>query len=464
MGDVNLYALFAESLVQLIGTNGRAGIITPAGIATDDTTKIYFEFITSTGRLQSLIGFENEEFIFPAVHHSFRFCLMLLRTEQKIEAPAKLTFFLRKVQQIGDGRRQFSLSSNEFALLNPNTRTCPVFRSQADAELTKKIYRRVPVLIDESKGDAGNPWGISFMRMLDMSNDSGLFRTAAQLTVDGAQRDGPNWIGRDRVVWVPLYEAKMIHQFDHRWATYEDNGIDSRDMTDIEKRNPASFAQPRYWVREGDKEAALEIRSNRQWLLGWRDITSAHVLRTVIAGIAPRVGIGHKMPLLFCANAPSVRHLIGLYGNLNALALDFVARQKVGGTSLTYHYMKQFPVLPPNQYTPHDLDFIAPRVVELTYTANDLEYFARDLGYKGLPFEWNPERRAVLRAELDAYYAKLYSLSRDELRYILDPADVYGDDYPSETFRVLKNNEVRQFGEYRTRRLVLEAWDRIANF
>ena len=93
--------------------------------------------------------------------------------------------------------------------------------------------------------------------------------------------------------------------------------------------------------------------------------------------------------------------------------------------------------------------------------AHDLEPFARDLGYDGKPFTWNSERRALLRSELDAYYAKLYGLTRDELRYILDPADIYGDDYPSETFRVLKNNETRQFGEYLTRRLVLEAWDRL---
>ena len=75
------------------------------------------------------------------------------------------------------------------------------------------------------------------------------------------------------------------------------------------------------------------------------------------------------------------------------------------------------------------------------------------------PFPWNPERRAQLRAELDAYYARLYGLDRNELRYILDPADVMGEDYPSETFRVLKKNEIQEFGEYRTQRLVLAAWD-----
>ena len=95
------------------------------------------------------------------------------------------------------------------------------------------------------------------------------------------------------------------------------------------------------------------------------------------------------------------------------------------------------------------------------YTAHDLKPWAEDLGYDGPPFRFDPERRSLLRAELDAFYAHLYGLNRDKLRYILDPADVMGPDYPSETFRVLKNNEIRQFGEYRTQRLVLEAWDRL---
>lgn len=56
--------------------------------------------------------------------------------------------------------------------------------------------------------------------------------------------------------------------------------------------------------------------------------------------------------------------------------------------------------------------------------------------------------------------ARLCRLSRDDLRFILNPADVYGPDFPGETFRVLKEKEIRQYGEYRTRRLALEAWDR----
>ena len=195
----------------------------------------------------------------------------------------------------------------------------------------------------------------------------------------------------------------------------------------------------------------------RGWLMGWRDICRATDERTVIAAVVPRVGVGHTMPLFMTAQEPQLA--TALLANFSVLVLDFVARVKVGGTHLAYGYLKQFPILPPGRYTAADLAYIVPRVLELTYTAHDLALWAQDLGYDGPPYAFNPDRRAILRAELDAYYARLYGLTRDELRYILDPSDIMGDDYPSETFRVLQKNEMREFGEYRTQRLVLAAWD-----
>ncbi|GIX15831.1 MAG: hypothetical protein KatS3mg119_0017 [Rhodothalassiaceae bacterium] len=318
----------------------------------------------------------------------------------------------------------------------------------------------MPVLIDEAKGGDGNPWGVSFMAMFHMSNDSHLFRTWRQLEEAGARREGAGWVEPSGAVWVPLYEAKMIHQFDHRWASYEPEGESSRDVGDDEKCDPAFLPLPRYWVPEREVEERLSAKGwTRGWLMGWRDITNATNERTVIAAAFPRVGVGDKFLLMMSSlNAELVAALLGC---MNSLTFDFVARQKVGGTSLKYFTMKQLIALPPSIYRPADLAFIVPRVLELTYTSYSMAPFARDLGFNGPPFPWDPDRRALLRAELDAYYAHLYGLTRDELRYILDPADVYGADYPSETFRVLKNNEIKAFGEYRTRRLVLAAYDEL---
>jgi hypothetical protein len=433
-----------------------------------------------------------------------------------------------------------------------------------------------------------NPWGIKFSTMFHMSGDSHLFQDQP---AEGL---------------LPLFEAKLIHQFDHRWATYTPEG-DSRDMTLAEKQDPAQTARPRYWVderevlarvanvptrlakawllthTEGDNRnnipvgkslefalaswvagqlmreavhnkgqtvrtvdtltknefaqalhwaqsvleerypplaetlraadiegaparkafsawceddreqplsqqeldeveawmrvwnsvsgegAALQAllktvddwiqRRSPKWLMGWRDITNATNERTVISSVVPLVGMGNKYPLMIPNANMAPSRVAAFVANMTALIFDFVARQKIGGTTLNYFYIKQFPVLPPDRYTETDLAYIVPRVLELTYTAHDLAAWAQDLGHSGPPFPFHPERRAQLRAELDAYYARLYGLTRDELRYILDPSDVMGDDYPSETFRVLKNGEMREFGEYRTQRLVLAAWD-----
>jgi hypothetical protein len=210
-------------------------------------------------------------------------------------------------------------------------------------------------------------------------------------------------------------------------------------------------------------------RRSPRWLMGWRDICRSTDERTVIASVAPRVGVGNNMPLMFFGPGITAGQLAALLGNLCSLTFDFVARHKVGGTHLNYFIFKQLPLLEPGRYASADLSFLVPRVLELTYTAQDLHAWGQDLAtfdprpavQQRQPFAWNPQRRAQLRAELDAYYARLYGLTRDELRYILDPSDVMGSDYPSETFRVLKEGELRAYGEYRTRRLVLEAWDQL---
>jgi hypothetical protein len=199
----------------------------------------------------------------------------------------------------------------------------------------------------------------------------------------------------------------------------------------------------------------------RDWLLGWRDITNATNERTVIATVFPRYAVGNNLPLMFPEPSISPEHSAALIGSLNSLACDFFARPKIGGTHLNFFIYEQLAVLPAAAYTSASLAFIVPRVLELTYTSQALRPWALDLGAPddAEPFAWNEPRRARLRAELDAWFARAYGPTRDELRYILDPADIMGLDYPSETFRVLKTNELRRFGEYRTQRLVLEAWD-----
>ena len=458
VGKINTYALFAEQFLKLVGERGRAGIIVPTGIATDNSTKAFFDAVAGGRRLAGLYDFENSAPIFQNVHRSYKFALLTLANN--VEA-TRFAFFLTRTDQLADERRRFTLAPDDIALINPNTRTCPIFRTGFDAELTKKIYRRVPVLIDEAEGAAGNPWGMTFRQgLFNMTSDSGLFSTHAKLAAAGGRLEGNAWAMPDGKRMLPLYEAKMIHHYDHRWASYDAAG-GGDDVAAAGKADPDFQALPRYWVEAREVEARLKAKGwTRGWLMGWRDICRSTDERTVIAGVVPLVATGDTLLLQF----PNVNPEIAAaeIACLDSLPLDYVARQKVGGTHLKYVTFKQLAVLPPSTYIPADLDFITPRVLELTYTAHDMAPFARDLGYDGPPFRWDPDRRAVLRAELDAYYARLYGLERDELRYVLDPKEAMGADWPSETFRVLKNREIKEHGEYRTRRLVLEAWDRFS--
>ncbi|WP_462285100.1 Eco57I restriction-modification methylase domain-containing protein [Nostocoides sp.] len=468
-GDVNTYALFAELFARLTGPKGRSGVIVPTGIATDATTAPFFADLVAKQRLSQLVDFENRAGLFPAVDSRMKFCLLTLGRNEPL---ARFAFFLTEPSQLAEPERNFTLSPAQIARLNPNTRTAPVFRSRKDAELTARIYNAAPVLIEEAKGEEGNPWNMTFhTRIWHMAEDSEWFRTAAQLTAEGLIRDGVNWRRSGPApttpseTFVPLYEAKMTLHFDHRAAGYGSRGDDRGyrvlpETTEGEHQDPLFEPEPFYWVLEAEVERRLsEMSWSRGWLTGWKDVTSNTNERTAIFSIVPRVAVGHSMPLMFPGCDPS---LVGpLIANLSAMVLDYVARIKVSGLHLTSGNLKQFPILPPSFYTPEKLAFLTPRVLELTYTSHALAPFAADLGHDGPPFPWDDARRATLRADLDAFFARAYRLSREDLAYILDPADVMGEDYPSETFRVLKEKETRSMGEYRTRRLVLKAWDRM---
>lgn len=449
-GNINTYALFAELSYDLINKPGRAGLIVPTGIATDATTALFFMEVIRSGALVSLFSFENEEFIFPAVHHSFRFSLLTMGSLPN--EGAEFCFFLRGTYQMLAPSRRFRLDAAQIAAINPLTQTLPIFRSGYDAELTARISTRIPAL------NLGNrsAWDVNFhSRLWHMTEDSHWFRDAGTLEfINGTSTA----IDSEAVQHVPLYEAKMIHQFEHRWSTFDTN--EYRELTVFERADPKTEPMPRYWVSRSEALARVERMGWKyEWLLGWRDITSAHVFRTVIAAVVPLTAVGNTMPLIF-PRRPATE-IACFLANLNTIVVDYVARQKVGGTHLTSGHLAQLPILPPDVYDRASLAFIVPRVLNLTFTSHSLAPFARDLGYDGDPFGWHEQRRALIRAELDAWYAHAYGLDRAELRYILDPADVMGPDYPSETFRVLKNNEMKQYGDYRTRHLVLAAWDQM---
>ena len=416
-GDINLYSLFVERAMALVKEDGVVGLLTPSGIASDKTAAPFFHSVSTEGRLRALYDFENRRTryttppFFPDVDSRFKFCAFVA-SPSPTDDPARCAFFLQDVSELEDENSCFSLTAADFASVNPNTGTAPIFRSCRDAELTTAIYRRLPVLVNRSSEQEVKSWPIKYTRMFDMTNDSHLFRTREELEdAEGAYSLGGNRFNSPSGEWVPLYEGKMVQAYDHRAADIVSKDANlfrpgqQESIQAAEKQNFSRSPNPRYYV----KDDAGRWRWDRDWVIAMKDITAATNMRTMIAAIIPRVGAGHTLPLLpILDESPSQACLV--VANLNALVFDFVARQKVPATHFTLYVLEQLPIVPPDRYEATRFgpktaaEIVRDAVLELTYTAHDMAPFARDLDYDGPPFQWDENRRLHLRAKLDALF------------------------------------------------------------
>ena len=457
-GRLNTYAVFAETARSIICAQGQFGIIVPTGIATDATTAPFFRDLITGRRLVSLLDFvTNPQFWQEIGHGRMRFSLLTATGQRHaVEAPEFATLIKHPSELPPPGKR-IRIPAEDLLLVNPNTGTCPMFQTPRDAQITIGIYRRLPVLWREEPEE--NPWGLSFMQgLFNMASDSGLFCSNDELNHDGWRQTGNVFVRGERRM-LPLYEAKLIHHFDHRLASYDKRAEGSQDTElprlDLnEKNDPSRSPIPRYWVAEVEVDERLTRRDwNRGWLLGWRDIARSTDERTMICSVLPRAAVGHKLPLAFTDGSADL-----LAANLSSFVFDYVLRQKITGTSVAYFILKQLPALTPTAYqVPSEwLDggtpsgWIRRRVLELSYTAYDLEPFANDLGDNGLPFRWDEERRLAMRAELDAAFFHLYGIERGNVEYIM------------ETFSIVKRKDEQRYGTYRTKELILEIYDSMA--
>ncbi|WP_396908655.1 Eco57I restriction-modification methylase domain-containing protein [Mycolicibacterium sp.] len=431
-GRIKTDPLFAEAGRNLLAGYGRFGLILPTGIATDATTQFYFKDLVVNSSIASLYDFENRKPLFEAVDSRFKFCLLTLVGRDTHEPEADFAFFAHDPSDLQRPGARFTLTPKEITLLNPNTGTCPVFRTRRDAEITLSIYSRVKVLVRD--GDPGaNPWGIKFMQgLFNMTSDSGLFHTRDDLESEG-------WVlnrnvferGEDRM--LPLYESKMIHQFDPRWASYERDGS-IRDATIEEKRDPDFAVMPRYWVANRETTQRLS-ESDLKSMFAWRGIARTTDVRTAIGCVAPPFPGGGNFDIVL---GLSGSQLGAFAAGFSSFVFDFVVRQKLSNMHLQFSVVKQLPMI-----SPDSIKNVAPWT-----NGQAIEQWCADRESR-LRSDWDCDRMSV-RAELDAAFFHLYGIERDDVDYIM------------ETFPIVKRKDVTAHGEYRTKRLILEIYDAMA--
>lgn len=473
-GRPNIYGLFVEKSLALIKPDGMIGLVTPSGIASDLGASEFFRSIATTGRLSCLFDFENKGKFFPDVDSRFKFCVFAMGGKDRTFPAADCAFFLHGADEIGKAESAFSLKAEDFQRINPNTGTAPVFRTSRDADLTRAIYSRLPVLSLHTDGVSENVYPVRLMQMLNMNTDSRLFRTAKQLEESGCYRIDKNRYKKGTEEYRPLYEGKLVQAFNHRASGVVINPSNPRRQaqevpsTADQLTSPEYFPPPQFWIRESD----IPVQYSFDWLLAYKDITATTNIRTMIASAIPYAGAGHTLPLVFpilprkpgensekeevekwkTAVDDEVRayrsYGVLLLANMNAFAFDYVARQKVQATHLSWYIVEQLPVVPSSGYEGKIgkrkiADMIREEVLRLTYTATDMEAFARDQGYDGKPFAWDEDQRRHSRARLDATYFMLYGLDRDAATYILD------------TFPIVRSQDMAAHGRYLTKDLIL---------
>ena len=459
-GDINLYSLFVERAMRLVKPDGFVGLLTPSGIYADKTAADFFKSVSTSGRVSGLFDFENRKIFFKDVHASFKFCALIFCGAKRRFQETECAFFLHDTETISDPNRCFALAPSDFARVNPNTGTAPIFRTRRDAEITRRIYEAHSVLVDRSRGGERKAWPVRYYTMLHMTNDSHLFKTAAQLDADGFYRIQGNRWKRGEEMYLPLYEGKMVQAFDHRAASVVVNPenlnrpAQPREATIEEHANPNWLPNPQFWISAD----SCEWPDGLGWALAFKDVTAPTNIRAMIASLVPRSGVGNTLPLLLpdSDEASAYKDLAWLLGaNLNSFIFDFVARQKVQGQHLNLFILEQLPVIKPDDYDARfgdktARDLVRHHVLRLTYTAHDMEPFARDLGYDGPPFIWDEKERRHLRARLDALYFHLYGLSREDADYLLS------------TFPIVRREDEEAFGSYRTRDLILTYMNALA--
>ncbi len=461
---VNLYSIFAELDTDIVGPNGRVGIVIASGVVTDDNNQNLFRYLIQSNRLLEVRDFENRDQLFPDVDSRYRFCLLCLGGVHATCAQPQFAFYLHAPEQIADNSVTFELSPDDLARINPITGTCPIFRSARDAALALHVYRLISAVCLQA---VAPQWPGTPLTSFNVSNDSPLFVDTTDLEEIVNTPCGMRGVYRGQEL-MPLYEAKHMWHFDHRWASHSGDGISDVDV--IDKANPSRFVVGRFWLRQPDIAARFGAW-NKRWQVGYRRVSAPTNERTAIATILPDAAVSYTITLIRDIDAVGAALLVAC---VCSFVYDYLARQKVSGADLTISVFRQLPV-PTQQQLASVSDFILSRALELAYTAWDLEPFAQDCGWSGPPFRWDEERRFLLRCELDAAFFHLYlpaetngdwhraegettedlarlkasfPTPRDSVAYIMD------------TFLIVRRKDEQKFdGDYRTKRIILEIYD-----
>ena len=456
VGELNLYPLFVETADAAINRSGSAGLIIKTGMMLSPTWAKFSAYLLDTNRIRSAFDFRNWHGWFPAIGYHERFTLLTIQSSGE-DSELELGYYLDDPSDIVNSGKVFRITQREALILNPVTKTVPVFESIRDKECISAVYERFPVLSSSESG-----WAARYTTGLHMTAEASQLRDFEELLEEGCQPDDLMWMLSSTDRYVPLYEGKLIHQYDHRFASFEGIPRDKRfgikpgthTPSDTQRQDPSYHLMPRYWIHESGMQADISKRRlGGTWCITFRDTTNViSNFRTSVACVCANIAFNYKAPNIVLEGCTEVSRATAslLFTSLmNSFPFDYVTRQKFYGANFTKSILVQL-AIPPMARVLGRRDFLIPRALELTYTSLLMQSFAMDCGYDGPPFRWDEERRFLMRCELDGAYFHLYGIERDDVDYIM------------ESFPILRDKDLKLYDEYRTKRVILEVYDAMA--
>jgi hypothetical protein len=466
-GRKNLYGLFAELISKELSLKGVFGLILPTGILQDQPASALTEELSRSNRIASVFDFENRrkdrdgEKWFRDAHPQQRFCLF---TSIRNNPQAKFIFDVSELKELNDSERFYFQSFDNIQSFCESGFKVPMFRCAIEAQIAIEAYRHGIMLGKLMRGES------PVLKSWLMFNAEPAIKRLKK-TYSYALKQGQ---------MVRVYEGSYIHHFDHRLSTYESDSI--------KYVQAKSKSDPNYFIITKDYLPTLIVHERLRYLLGYlpnwllvlrrqaRATDSFISISTVIPCVATE---GNLTGFSFRDNRAIVAAM--LCANFNSFMFNFLTRLRQAGANLNKNVYSQIPIIDETTLLGKQsaAELILPRVLELTYTAYDLTFFAKDCGWSGPPFQWDEERRFLLLCELNAFFFHLYipkdnigscvsvenEKSHNIYRNVVDfSTPRLAVDYIMDAFPIVRRKDEQKYGgDYRTKRIILEIYDALTD-
>lgn len=462
-GKTNTMPLFLELFTQLLRLQGRAGIIVKSVIGTDREYQPLFTHLLTSHQLISFYDFINEASLFPAVHRQERFALLTIGSTGIAET-GLYAFHLTTPSDTSNPDRRYRFTVSDVRAMANGACRLPT--------IVDPCLVRILIAAGRTAGGTsylGSDFNLDSYIMYDGGKVGAVNGAcgAEEVRLD-ASRSPLSGTNQDGTRVLAVYESKMFGLLDHRLRTFEGIAPDRRYgktpstqlLSAKDKQDPAKTIEPRWWVPATEIRDRLVSKGwDRRWLLLYGRKGNRDNQRTFSVSFVPLAGSVDVSPLLLPKEPQrGIESLIAAAAVGQSFIFDFLIRSRLIGFTVGKNLLQEIPVpaletfnaMCPWSNRMTLCDWVLAQVLELSYTAWDLEAFGQDCSYCGPPFIWDESRRFLLQCELDAAFFHVYAIDSEDVTYIMS------------TFGVLQKRDEAAHGTYRTKDTILEIYDAMA--